>query len=248
MSLNVSQIRTSFSLIAPKATEVVAHFYTTLFTLYPESKELFRDVNMDRQQQTLIGALVKVMDGLDDLSSLKKYLKALGARHVNYGVQDEHYEMVGRCLLLTFKHFFQERWTSDLEDQWILAIGLIADSMIEGAREFVPVIHRPDVNLQLHIEDASSDHKETPNRMQQMHTDAAATTATSPSTATDADLSLLVRKFARNILIKALEEEIDGEFMKIAKKKAALILNQAIREESQQLQAKLHTAKEAKAA
>ncbi len=226
MSLDIGLIKSSFESVKPIAVEVVSHFYDTLFSSFPESKPLFENVDMDMQKNVLIASLVRVVDGLENLDSLGAYLRSLGGRHVDYGVEEKHYAMVGQTLIGTFRHFFKESWTPELEDQWILAIGFIADHMLEGAKQASKKV----------VKEAgprpapSALHGMTPidnvSRKPETH-----------------DLSHVARQIARSILFKALEDEMDGEFMRVARKKASNVLAQAIREEGDLLQSKFDSSK-----
>ena len=59
----------------------------------------------------------------------------MGARHNNYGVEFEHYSIVGNSLMKTFSHFFKEKWTKELAAEWIKAYRVIAGEMIEGQEQ-----------------------------------------------------------------------------------------------------------------
>lgn len=199
MPLNIALIRASFDEVKPIANEVVTHFYKTLFENYPAAKALFAKTDFEKQKSALISSLVMIVDNIDNADKLTPYLRKMGARHVRYGVQEEHYGMVGKSLIATFRHFFGSNWSAALEEQWVLAIGVVADQMLEGAK--------------VHDLSAQGQHKPEPQ-----------------------DLSQMVRQLARNLLYKMLEQEADAEFTRIARKKAASILTQALREEAEQIQ------------
>ncbi len=134
MSLDPKVIKDSFENVKPIAMEAVTYFYDFMFEKYPAAKDLFKNSNMEMQKTDLINALVYVVTNLEDGQKLSSYLKGLGSRHVNYGVQEEHYAIVGDCLLSTFAHFFGEAWTPELKDQWTQAYGAIQGLMLEGAK------------------------------------------------------------------------------------------------------------------
>ena len=135
MQLDPKIIRSSFELAKPIANQVADKFYEILWGTYPASKALFVNVDMARQKQALIGSLVYIVDHIEDEAALMKYLKDMGARHINYGAEFPHYEMVGDSLLKTFEFFFKEKWTPELKGQWTLAYGVIAQVMKQGATE-----------------------------------------------------------------------------------------------------------------
>ncbi len=217
MSFNTKTIKESFELVKPIAVEVVDYFYDYLFEHFSEAKPLFDKVNLPNQKKALTASLVHIVDHLDDLNGLVKYLKSMGARHNAYGVQDAHYAMIGRSLISTFKHFFAENWTSDLEDNWISAFELIATTMQTGARE----AHQTKTHTAPNI---------TPIR-------AAQDQPSAPDTISES-MRTLAKKMARNALMQALEEELTSEIKALAKKKVQNLLMQALREEGDELQDK----------
>lgn len=136
MSLNIELLRESFEAVKPVAVPVVEHFYKTLFSKYPQAKPLFKNVDMGTQKGHLINSLVFIVDHVDKAEQLVPYLQKMGARHLKYGVQNEHYAWVGGSLIETFKHFFKDQWSQELESTWLTAFGVIAQQMQEGAKAF----------------------------------------------------------------------------------------------------------------
>ncbi len=136
-ALNIKIIRDSFELARPHAIGIVARFYEILWKDYPSIQPLFSKTDMEQQKNALVGSLAYIVSHLDEGENLEKYLKSMGARHVRYGVEDEHYVMVGNSLIKTFAEAFGESWTRDLAEQWGLAVSVIAQMMKEGARATV---------------------------------------------------------------------------------------------------------------
>jgi globin len=94
MSLNLEALETSFDLVAPRGDELMDEFYSRLFAAAPAVKPLFPK-DMRRQKTMLLGALVLLRKSLRDLDAIVPKLRELGARHVAYGAQPEHYPVVG---------------------------------------------------------------------------------------------------------------------------------------------------------
>ncbi len=135
MPLNTILIRSSFDQAKPLGIKITDKFYEVLFTDYPMAKALFPQDRLENQKLSLLKALVHVVNNVENLNVLLPYLKELGYRHVNYGVKDEHYDWVGSSLLKTFKHFFQDKWTDELNTEWASAYGIIASTMKDGAKK-----------------------------------------------------------------------------------------------------------------
>lgn len=138
MSFNVQLLKDSFEAIKPVAKPVISYFYNHLFTAHPEAKPLFAKTKMDEQQNHLIASLVFIVDNVEKTSELVPYLQKMGARHVKYGTQSEHYSWVGASLIATFRHFFKHQWSPELEQTWVTAYGVIAEQMIKGAEAVMP--------------------------------------------------------------------------------------------------------------
>lgn len=135
MSLNIELLRESFAKAVPVADKVADKFYEFLWTDYPQSKALFAKVDMDKQKVALIKSLAKIVEEVDQPENLVPYLEKMGARHIDYGTEPEHYDWVGASLLKTFAFFFEEEWTDELNQAWADAYGVIADVMQKGARD-----------------------------------------------------------------------------------------------------------------
>ncbi len=131
--MNVRTLRDSFELARPHALKIVNRFYEILWTDYPIAQTLFVSTDMVKQKHALVGSLAYIVDHLEDGPLLTKYLENMGERHVRYGVEDPHYDMVGNSLLKTFSEAFGEAWTRDLAEQWAMAVGFIATTMRKGA-------------------------------------------------------------------------------------------------------------------
>lgn len=134
MSLDVTALRDSFALVVERAPDVTAKFYDVLFARYPQVRTLFGRNTRQKQEEMLTKALVAVVDHLEDPSWLGGTLKALGAKHVGYGVTEEMYDWVGECLLITLQGVLGDEWTPRVAKAWTDAYGAIAGAMIEGAR------------------------------------------------------------------------------------------------------------------
>lgn len=133
MALNVSLLRGSFDLVIDRQPQLVHRFYEILFERYPQVQPLFGRNSAAAQEAMLSGALVAVLDHLEDASWLTSTLGAMGAKHVGYGVTDEMYGWVGESLLATLAEVAGPDWTPELASAWTEAYGAIAGLMQRGA-------------------------------------------------------------------------------------------------------------------
>jgi len=133
MALNVGLLRESFEVVATANPAFVTRFYEILFERYPKTQAMFPPAGRARQAEMLNGALVAVLDHLEDAPWLEGTLGALGAKHVGYGVTREMYDWVGASLLATLAEVAGPKWTPELNAAWAEAYGAIASLMLARA-------------------------------------------------------------------------------------------------------------------
>lgn len=133
MSLDVITLRESFDIVVTRAPDVTRRFYAILFERYPQVRPLFGR-STEKQEQMLTRALVAVLDRLEDGAWLGDTLRALGAKHVDYGVTEEMYPWVGDALIATLAEVAGDTWTPRVAKAWEEAYAAMAELMIEGAR------------------------------------------------------------------------------------------------------------------
>jgi hemoglobin-like flavoprotein len=133
VNLNLEALETSFDLVAPRGDELMDVFYARLFAAAPAVKPLFAATDLQRQKTMLLGTLVLLRKSLRDLEAIVPKLRDLGARHVAYGAEPEHYPVVGEVLIASMAEIAGPAWTADYERAWGEAFGIVAGAMIEGA-------------------------------------------------------------------------------------------------------------------
>ena len=130
MALDVVLLRDSFNLVATTNPRITTRFYEILFERYPQTQAMFPVANRARQAEMLTGALVAVMDHLEDAPWLTDTLGALGEKHVGYGVTREMYDWVGACLLAALAETAGDKWSPELDAAWTEAYGAIVSLMV----------------------------------------------------------------------------------------------------------------------
>jgi hemoglobin-like flavoprotein len=134
MALDINSLEESFDLIAPRGDEVVEDFYNRIFEAAPQLRGLFPD-DMTHQRKVVLATLVLVRKSLRDLNGLIPTLRGLGARHVGYGAQPEHYPVVGQALIGAMASVAGDAWKPAYSDAWVEAYGVIVAEMLKGAEE-----------------------------------------------------------------------------------------------------------------
>ena len=132
MTLDLEALETSFDLVAPRGDELVDVFYARLFEAAPSVKPLFATTDLQRQKTMLLGTLVLLRKSLRDLEAIVPKLRDLGARHVAYGAQPEHYPVVGSVLIASMAEIAGEAWMPHHEQAWSEAFGIVAAAMLDG--------------------------------------------------------------------------------------------------------------------
>jgi hemoglobin-like flavoprotein len=136
MALDADLLRSSFELVVSRRPDLTMRFYEHLFARNPELEALFSRNPRELQARMLAEALGAVLDHLDDAAWLTDALgaRALGRKHVGYGVTDAMYDHVGAALLATLAEVAASDWTDALAAEWGAAYGAIAGLMRAGAR------------------------------------------------------------------------------------------------------------------
>jgi hemoglobin-like flavoprotein len=135
-------VQDSFQKVAPIAEFAAELFYHRLFELDPALRPLFRS-DMKRQGMTLMTMLSSAVRGLSNPQGLVPVLRSLGRRHVAYGVQDKHYDVVGQAFLDTLAHGLGDDFNDETREAWTAAYGMMAALMKMGARDMKEAANDP---------------------------------------------------------------------------------------------------------
>jgi hemoglobin-like flavoprotein len=127
-------VQTSWEKVVPISDTAAELFYGRLFETDPSLKPLFKG-DMKEQGRKLMTMITTVVRGLKNLGALVPAVKDLGRRHSGYGVKDEHYAIVGECLIWTLDKGLGPDFTPDTKVAWITAYSILADTMKAAAAE-----------------------------------------------------------------------------------------------------------------
>jgi len=129
---SVRLVRRSFEQLAPVAPQAAALFYRNLFRLDPSLEGLFRG-DMVQQGERLMKMIGTAVGLLEEPARLTPALRALGARHVGYGVRDAHYATVGEALIATLEEGLGGAFTLPVRHAWVEVYAFIARTMMAAA-------------------------------------------------------------------------------------------------------------------
>jgi hemoglobin-like flavoprotein len=130
---DIARIRASFARLAGDPEGVAAVFYGNLFAADPAVAALFRHTDLKAQGRKLMAALAMVVAGLDRLGAILPQVEAMAVRHVTYGVDRKHYDLVGAALLKSLGDALGDDFTPDLSASWAAAYGTLAGAMTDAA-------------------------------------------------------------------------------------------------------------------
>ncbi|MGD1922772.1 MAG: globin family protein [Paracoccaceae bacterium] len=130
----VKMVQDSFKMVLPIADTAADIFYTRLFEIAPEVRPLF-PADLSKQKKALMGTLAVAVQNLHQVGEILPVVKDLGARHVDYGVKDAHYDTVGAALLYTLEKGLDEAWNDELKDAWTETYVTVATVMKDAAAE-----------------------------------------------------------------------------------------------------------------
>ena len=125
-------VQTSFKLVEPIAATAADIFYTQLFLRLPEVKPLFKS-DLSEQGKKLMATLSLAVKSLDDLDALVPVLQNLAVKHVDYGVQPEHYPPVGEALIATLEIGLGDELSEEAKQAWMDTYSLIQSVMCASA-------------------------------------------------------------------------------------------------------------------
>ena len=125
----IDLVRSTWEQVIPIADTAAGLFYGRLFELEPDARRLFGRTDMAEQRRRLMQTLAVAVAALDKLETLRPALEGLGRRHVEYGVQDHHYDLVGAALLWTLEQGLGDVFTGSVRDAWSAAYATLATIM-----------------------------------------------------------------------------------------------------------------------
>lgn len=128
----IKLVQDSFAKVAPIADKAAEIFYSTLFTMDPSLKKLFKG-DMKEQGKKLMASIKMVVLGLNNLPAILPGVNALAVRHVAYGVKKEHYDTVGAALISTLEKGLGDAFTPDVKKSWLEAYTILSSTMIKAA-------------------------------------------------------------------------------------------------------------------
>lgn len=130
--IQIDHVRTSFRQVAALRDEAGVLFYQRLFETAPGVRGMFPE-DISAQAGKLTAALGLVVANVSNWQTLGPVVEELARRHVDYGVEPAHYDVVGNVLLGVLAEALGESFTDEVREAWTAAYTGIAARMIEAA-------------------------------------------------------------------------------------------------------------------
>ena len=129
----IELVKSTWSAVAAMDHVVVGGlFYNRLFEIAPQLKSMFHNP-IPEQSKKLLAMINYVIAKLDKLEDIIDEVAKLGRKHVHYGVQAEHYAIVGSALLWTLEKGLGENWNEEVKNAWTECYDILSGAMIAAA-------------------------------------------------------------------------------------------------------------------
>jgi nitric oxide dioxygenase len=129
----IVEIRRTFEVFLAAGPDAWEGFYHRLFEAAPHLQPMFR-MEPGQQARKLVQSLKVILAGLGSPQEYVGVLQRLGERHRGYGVEDEHYALVGTALLDTLEDAVGADFTAASRSAWDRAYRLMA-TLMKGEAE-----------------------------------------------------------------------------------------------------------------
>ena len=134
----ITLVQSSFARLGPELPALTTRFYQELFGRDPALRALFT-TDMAVQKVRFAEKLAEIVRAMPRLAELLGHTRALGARHVGYGVRVADYQTVGEALLAALAAVLGDSFDPQTHEAWHIAYNLMAETMLEGAASARPL-------------------------------------------------------------------------------------------------------------
>jgi hemoglobin-like flavoprotein len=134
----ITLVQSSFKRLGADLPALTTRFYQELFQRDPVLRSLFT-TDMAEQRAKFAQKLTEIVRSMPRLGELLVHTRALGARHVAYGVRATDYQTVGDSLIAAIAAVLGEEFDTQTREAWILAFNIVAETMLEGAAAARPI-------------------------------------------------------------------------------------------------------------
>ena len=134
----ITLVQSSFDRASQDLSALATQFYQELFARDPALRALFT-TDMALQKVRFSDKLSEIVRAIPRLDELLAHTRALGARHVGYGVRVADYQTVGEALFAALASVLGDGFDAETSEAWHMAYNLMAVTMLEGAASARPI-------------------------------------------------------------------------------------------------------------
>ena len=134
----ITLVQSSFERLGPDLPALTARFYQEVFQRDPSLRPLFPS-DLTELRAKFAQKLTEIVRAMPRLGELLTHTRALGARHVGYGVRAADYQTVGDSLIAALAAVLGEEFDAATREAWVLAFNIVAETMLEGAAAARPI-------------------------------------------------------------------------------------------------------------
>jgi len=134
----ITLVQSSFERLGPDLPALTARFYQEVFQRDPSLRPLFPS-DLTELRVKFAQKLTEIVRAMPRLCELLTHTRALGARHVGYGVRAADYQTVGDSLIAALAAVLGEEFDAATREAWVLAFNIVAETMLEGAAAARPI-------------------------------------------------------------------------------------------------------------
>ena len=134
----ITLVQSSYERVGSELPALATRFYQELFRRDPALRALFT-TDMALQKVRFSDKLSEIVRAIPRLDELLAHTRALGARHVGYGVRVADYQTVGDSLIAALAAVLGDGFDAETHEAWHIAYNLMAETMLEGAASARPI-------------------------------------------------------------------------------------------------------------
>ena len=126
-------VQKTWRAVLPVGDTAAELFYGKLFSLDAGVRRLFRN-DMLEQGRNLTAMISVGVGSLSKPERIRLAVRQLGDRHVGYGVERRHYELVGIALVWMLEKCLGDAFTPEVKAAWQATYAFLAEAMQDGAQ------------------------------------------------------------------------------------------------------------------
>lgn len=129
---DIAEVQASYQDLGPSKGFLTNVFYRRLFAIAPQARALFPE-DMSEQMSKLESMLDFLVNNLRQPMFLAGKIKRLARRHVTYGAEPAHYELVGEALIYALDELTPGGLSHERKLLWGQVYGFVSTTMIDAA-------------------------------------------------------------------------------------------------------------------